>query len=405
MNPYKEINEKFYYSFMSIIILLMIAGMIASFSQLEKLSFGNYLNIILVVMLSISLLIYPQKETHFVRIIIMIIGATYFYSLFYIYPETWSTFIFICFIPAISILFFDEQLFYFSLVLNACLFLLGYVYILVWEQKEIYDYLEINIMGNFVNFIGSQAILFFIFSFTLERIKKQQLYYEQLQQSERLKTTGQLAAAIAHEIRNPLTVVNGFLQLYEQDSTISSDTKRNFSLMIEELNTAEQVISQFLMLAKPDQDKKMEEVELFSALQSVSDLVKSYGLLRDNAIVLSVQQDCSIVINLIEFKQLMINLIKNAMEASNNGEHIFIETEEKNKMVEIRVKDEGCGMTEEEIKSLGTPFYSLKSKGTGLGMMICFNIVQKYNGSIQFLSEKDKGTTVIIQFPKVRKKR
>ncbi|WP_392048721.1 ATP-binding protein, partial [Streptomyces sp. NPDC015492] len=130
---------------------------------------------------------------------------------------------------------------------------------------------------------------------------------------------------------------------------------------------------------------------------------KSYGILRDNNIFLHhVEKDCYILVNIIEFKQLMINLLKNAMEASPYGEPIFIESEIQKDMVEIKVTDHGCGMSEEEVQSLGTPFYSLKSKGTGLGMMICFNIVEKYNGKINIESKKGEGTAVKIQFPIVK---
>ncbi|WP_445506669.1 ATP-binding protein [Niallia sp. 03190] len=399
MKQFNEMTQKLYYYIMAVIIFLMIAGIFSTCYGLEKLRIENYLHIVLVFLFSILLLIYPKFETTLLRIIIMIVGSTYFYALFFIYPEVWSGFIFICFIPAISILFFDAKLFYFSLILNGILYTMTHSYIYLMEDDPVYNYMEINIFGNIINFIGSQAILFFIFQFTLARIKKQQLYYEQLQQSERLLTTGQLAAAVAHEIRNPLTVVKGFLQFYKKDTSLHADTKRNFSLMIDELNTAEQVISQFLMVAKPDRDKRMRKIDVAAALKSVTDLVKSYGLLRDNQIYLNIQADCFIMMNLIEFKQLMINLIKNAIEASNYGQSVEIQAVKQKNSVEIRVIDEGEGMTEEEVQSLGTPFYSLKSKGTGLGMMICFNIIKKYYGEINIISAKREGTTVIIRFP------
>jgi two-component system sporulation sensor kinase B len=382
----------------------MVSGMIASlFMETAGLRFGNYLNAAEVTILSVLLLLYPKISGWWINFLIIIVGTAYFYTIFYVYPDTWSSFIFVCFIPAISILFFDKQLFIFSMVMNICLYLIGYGYILFMDKAETFGLLGVNVPGNVINFLGSQALLYCIFLLTYERIKKQQLYYKQLQQSERLKTTGQLAAAVAHEIRNPLTVVKGFLQLYQQEEKMDEGSKRNYSLMIDELNTAEHVLSQFLMLAKPDNDIKLEKVEVDYLLQSVTDLVKSYGILRDNNIFLrDVQKDCYILVNTIEFKQLMINLLKNAMEASPYGEPIFIETEVQKELVEIKVTDHGCGMSEEEVQSLGTPFYSLKSKGTGLGMMICFNIVEKYNGKINIESKKGEGTTVKIQFPVVK---
>ena len=81
------------------------------------------------------------------------------------------------------------------------------------DQENLYSAIKRDVIGTVINFIGSQVIIYLIYHLTYERIRKQQLYYEQLQNSEQLKTTGQLAAAVAHEIRNPLTVVKGFLQL------------------------------------------------------------------------------------------------------------------------------------------------------------------------------------------------
>ncbi|MGG0737329.1 ATP-binding protein [Niallia taxi] len=404
MNSYKDFNVKVYYGIIAFIIMFMVSGMVASFfMETAGLRVGNYLNAVEVVLLSVLLLLYPKISGWWLNFLIIIVGTSYFYTIFYVYPDTWSSFIFVCFIPAISILFFDKQLFIFSMVMNICLYFLGYAYILFMDKAETFGLLGVNVPGNIINFLGSQALLYCIFLLTYERIKKQQLYYKQLQQSERLKTTGQLAAAVAHEIRNPLTVVKGFLQLYQQEEKMDEGSKRNYSLMIDELNTAEHVLSQFLMLAKPDNDIKLEKVEVESLLQSVTDLVKSYGILRDNNIFLHhVEKDCYILVNIIEFKQLMINLLKNAMEASPYGEPIFIESEIQKDMVEIKVTDHGCGMSEEEVQSLGTPFYSLKSKGTGLGMMICFNIVEKYNGKINIESKKGEGTAVKIQFPIVK---
>jgi two-component system sporulation sensor kinase B len=277
------------------------------------------------------------------------------------------------------------------------MFIFGYITFI--DQGYLYPYIKQDIIGNVINFIGSQVIIYFIFYLSYGRIKKQQLYYEQIQQSERLKTTGQLAAAVAHEIRNPLTVVKGFLQLYEKDTLVTDDIKRHFTLMIDELNTAEQVISQFLSIAKPTKEKDEEIVNVKVMLQSVTDLLHSYGLLHDNKIELNVVEDCYIAANNIEFKQLLINIIKNAIEASKIGDSVFVTARRNRDFVEIKVVDYGNGMSEAEVKSLGTPFYSLKSKGTGLGMMICFNIAEKYKGTIDFQSSKGEGTTVIIRFP------
>ncbi|PKG24210.1 sensor histidine kinase [Niallia nealsonii] len=397
MEKYKNINIKHYYNFILAIIVLLILGIISSY---EHFTVEYMLLLAIVMVISILLLIYPKYETFLMRVGIILSGTIYFYSLFYIYPETWSTFIFICFIPALSILFFDVKLFYFSSVLNSLLYALIYSYIILFEGNPAFNYMRIDIIGNITNFLGSQTIIFFIFQLTHNRIKQQQLYYEHLQQSEKLKTTWQLAAAVAHEIRNPLTVVKGFLQLYESDASTPSDRKSTYRLMMDELNMAEKVISQFLMVAKPDTgEKNTEIIDVGQELQNIVDLMKSYSFLNDSEFFLELESDCQINMDAMEFKQLFINIIKNAIEASSHGQTIKIVNEKENNYIYINVIDSGHGMTKEELQSLGTPFYSLKSKGTGLGMMICYNIVLKYQGTMDIKSEKEKGTAVTVKFP------
>ncbi|MBU0905633.1 MAG: HAMP domain-containing histidine kinase [Firmicutes bacterium] len=379
----------------------MTSGWLVVIPRYNGLETGLLLHAVLIALLSVSLLIYPKFESVHFRISIIMTGAAYFYMLFFLYPETWSTFIFLCFIPAFSILFFDKRLFYFSLIFNAVLITFTFGYVVLIDQGTNYSHITMDLMGNMINFIGSQVILYLIFYISSDRIKKQQLYYEELQQSEKLKTTGQLAAAVAHEIRNPLTVVKGFLQIYEHDPLMRMEAKKDFSLMIEELNTAEYVISQFLAIAKPDHDQKLETVDVQKLLRSVSELLMSYGMFHQNSIDLKVPGNIFISANHIELKQLFINLVKNAIEVSSKGDSVIIRAERIKDEIEIQIVDSGFGMSEEQVKSLGTPFYSLKSKGTGLGLMICFNIVEKYKGSIQFKSIEGEGTTVIVRFPSV----
>ena len=170
-------------------------------------------------------------------------------------------------------------------------------------------------------------------------------------------------------------------------------------MIIEELDSAEKVISQLLSLSKPSKTNSTEKVDVKNVIHSVTDLLQSYGVLHKNNIEVYVEEDCMIEINKIEFNQLLVNIIKNAIEASAGGEAITVTAEKKGEIVEINISDKGQGMSKQELELLGTPFYSLKSKGTGLGIMICNNIVENYNGSMNFHSAKGKGTTVTIHFP------
>ncbi|MGX6444024.1 ATP-binding protein [Neobacillus sp. K501] len=392
-------NKKKYYIVILVVLGMMILGLFINNPRFGEWDTGYIIHSILVFLLSIFLVLYARNQADFLRISIIIIAAIYFYMLFFLYPDTWTTFIFLCFIPTLSILFFDSKAFYLSLILNCIVISSLFGYIVFIDQGRLYPYIEQDIMGNLINFIGTQMIIYFIFYLTDRRVKQQKQYYEQIQQAERLKITGQLAAAVAHEIRNPLTVVKGFLQLYEQEPLFNENGKKHFTLMIDELNIAEQVINQFLSIAKPEKDKVYETVDVNVILQSVTDLLHSYGHFNDNRIELKVIGDCYTVANSIELKQLFINIIKNAIEASNKGDLVLVTAEREKQCVVIQVIDHGRGMSESEVNSLGTPFYSLKSKGTGLGMMICFNIVEKYKGQIDFQTSEGQGTTVTIRFP------
>lgn len=395
---YSQVNRKTYYISMLTLIALMLSGLILSTTELSGITVGYVIHFLCVAILAVCLLIYPKHETYVFRKIIILFAFAYFYNLFFLYPETWTTYILICLIPSLAILFFDLKLFYFSIIMNGVLILLTFGYIILIDQGNIYAYLHHDILGNLINIIASQILLFLIFHLSFSRMKKQQLYHEQLQQSERLKMIAHLTAAVAHEIRNPVTVVRGFLQLYREDPAFDDPVKNKFKLMIDELNTVEQITSQFLTLSKPNRDQKPEKVDVKDALQSVTGLIGSYAMLSDNQMHIEAEENGFIFINPIEFKQLLMNLIKNALEASNMGTPVTVIAKRNQHYIEIKIMDEGSGMSEDEVKSLGTPFYSLKSNGTGLGLMICFNIVEKYDGEIHYESKKGVGTTVTIRF-------
>jgi two-component system, sporulation sensor kinase B len=404
MNLMRDLNSQLDYRYYRIIIalinVLMVLGLLDGF--MRGIHWEFFVHLLLVLILSISLWIYPKKETNFMKVIIVIESIVYLYSLFIFYPDISSSFMLLCLIPGISILFFLPRLFYFSLIINILFMTIIFSYISLVDKGDSYSYLYMDLPGNVINFLASQAVLYIIFYLSLTRLKNQQLYYEQVQQAERLKTTGQLAAAVAHEIRNPITVVKGFLQFYQEDQSFSKNKQEHFAMMLEELQIAEAVISDFLSVAKPKNEIESHTINVKDALQVVAELINSYALLNNVTLKLVVEENFYIACSLIEFKQLLINLLKNAIEASPFGAPLIIQAKEQNNYVKINLIDSGNGMTEDELKSIGMPFYSLKSKGTGLGLMICFNIVHRYNGSIQFQSEIGKGTNVTVKFPSIK---
>ena len=390
-------KENIYWLFTIIAIVLMTLG-----SLIELWENGPtpifITHVLIVFVISVLLIIYPKNKTIYTKYALNIAMPIYFYAMFIMYPFTLSPFLIICFIPGIAILFYNQRLFYFSLISNIVIVISFMLYVFFFDQGARFPIFHKDLAGYAINFLSCQIMLYFIFALIQKKIEDQRKYYQQIQDDERLKTTGQLAAAVAHEIRNPITVVKGFIQFYEQDKELPEQMKKHYKLMLDELHTAETVISDFLSLAKPDVNE-VESVEVKPALYNVMDLLNTYALIDTIQIELDIEDDYAIQCTLIEFKQLFVNLLKNAIEASEHGGTVRVTVRKEKNRVKIVIVDKGVGMTKEQLKQIGTPFYSLKAKGTGLGLMICFNIVHKYNGTIDFVSKEGNGTEVTVTFP------
>ncbi|WP_340003981.1 ATP-binding protein [Paenibacillus sp. FSL K6-0276] len=230
-------------------------------------------------------------------------------------------------------------------------------------------------------------------------ISQQMLEDERLIQSEKLSTAGQLAAGIAHEIRNPLTAINGFMKLIRSSERMND---KYFFIIESELKRIEFIVNELLVLSKPQTTHVSKPVDLLSLLEQVTTLMNGQAALK-NLKILPVCADQSIWINgeAYQLKQVFINLLKNAMEAMNSGGNIYIHVLTNESETRISVQDEGCGMTEEQIKALGKPFYTTKETGTGLGFMITQNIVHNHGGSITVESIPEQGTTFTVIIPTI----
>lgn len=219
---------------------------------------------------------------------------------------------------------------------------------------------------------------------------------ERLRFTEKLLAVGELAAGVAHEIRNPLTTLKGFVQFMREGHR--DDTY--FTLMESELERIELITNEFLLLAKP-QAYELKPLKVDVLMENVTALLVAQANLFGIELKMKFERDLPIVMceeNLL--KQVFVNLIKNAIEAMPDGGEIVIEVKRSgDESICILVHDQGCGIEAERISKLGEPFYSLKEKGTGLGLMVCFKIIKEHHGSIHFSSEVGKGTTVEIALP------
>lgn len=227
---------------------------------------------------------------------------------------------------------------------------------------------------------------------------------QQLQmQAQKLAVAGQIAAGIAHEVRNPLTSVNGFLQLMKTQYPERTDY---FDIIFSEIKRIDFVLSELLVLAKP-QAVHFQEVQLHELLEQVVTLLKTNAVLSniDLKQPFKKQDAGAILADANQMKQLFINLIKNAIEAMPEGGSIYISTEKVLNEWKITIQDEGKGMSEEDIQKIYDPFFSTKKEGTGLGLTICATILKDHHGRMDVSSELGKGAAFQIYLPVCQKSR
>jgi two-component system, sporulation sensor kinase E len=220
---------------------------------------------------------------------------------------------------------------------------------------------------------------------------------ELLRQSEKLTTVGQLAAGVAHEIRNPLTTLKGFLQLQRQTNKLNIN---HVEMMMAELDRINLIVGEFLILAKP-QATKYEVKDIRYIMGDVLSLLDSEAHLHGIEFKYECfDSPCYISCEENQLKQVFINLLKNAMESMPRGGTISIICGKgDNGEATITITDEGCGISEEMIRKLGDPFVTGKESGTGLGIMVSQRIIQSHRGTLEFKSQINVGTTVTISLP------
>ncbi|MFG6118859.1 ATP-binding protein [Thalassobacillus sp. B23F22_16] len=218
-----------------------------------------------------------------------------------------------------------------------------------------------------------------------------------MRQSEQLSTITQMSAGIAHEIKNPLTALKGFMQLGAANPELRDSYN---DLLLSEVNRIESIVNDFMMLAKPASSKQLEAVNIKQMIEYVLELYQS--LIAEKGIKIHTSIDCgeyTLESDPNRFKQILINIIKNAIEAVELKGTVCIDVFCDYSEAKIVVKDNGKGLSEERLKRLGEPFFTTKKDGTGLGIMVTRKMVDDLGGTIKYSSEEGKGTCVTIAFP------
>lgn len=217
-----------------------------------------------------------------------------------------------------------------------------------------------------------------------------------IKKSEKLAVLGQMAAAVAHEIRNPLTPIKGFLQLCYDKKQYNEEYLK---IVVDEINRMEAIISDFLHLAKP-QECYNDTFNLNTLLAGVVKMVSSKVKSKNTSILYeSLLPSLSITGNKNGINQVFFNILQNAIDAVEDEGIILVRDEIADDYIRISIKDNGDGIPCEVLPHLGEPFYSTKEKGTGMGLLISHKIIENHGGKITFHTQKGSGTEVHIDLP------
>ncbi len=251
---------------------------------------------------------------------------------------------------------------------------------------------------DWITYIAGYLVGTWISTKVVEDIRQHELLQRKLIRNEKLEAVSHLASSISHEVRNPLTTSRGFMQLLsEQD--VPDHCKEYIKISIEEIDRAAGIIQDYLTFAKPSPEK-VEILQIKDELKRALDVMQPLANMN-NVKVQSVLMEGLIKAERSRLQQCFVNLMKNAIEAMPNGGVLSVySTVIDEKMVVIRIRDTGIGMDANQLSRLGEPYFSTKDiKGTGLGMMVVYRIIESMNGFIEVESEVGKGTCFTIALP------
>ncbi|ETT46135.1 two-component sensor histidine kinase [Paenibacillus odorifer] len=276
------------------------------------------------------------------------------------------------------------------LIMGVYLFILGLV------QDSLDRQFWILSLNALTTHVGVMSVIMILIEKIISNIKNR----ERIVQSERLNVVSELAASVSHEIRNPLTVTSGFLQLLNKSKTMTPEEKGFVELSLQELQRAEKIVSDYLSFAKP-QSENMVYSNMKAESEYTKNIIMPYATMHKVDVQFNFNNSLNKNYDRNQIQQCLINLYKNGIEAmkETDGGTLFIDIFEKKQNIMISIKDNGVGMTKDEISRLGKPYYSTKAEGTGLGMLMVYSTVDKVKGNIEVYSEKGKGTTFLITIP------
>jgi two-component system sensor histidine kinase PilS (NtrC family) len=219
---------------------------------------------------------------------------------------------------------------------------------------------------------------------------------------EKMAAIGEMAAGLAHEIKNPLAALTGSIQLLKEDMRYDSDQARLMQIILREADRLSSLANSFLFYARPPAGK-VESIELSRALLEIVELFEIDG--SNNGRIKTtknISSDVWITMDPGHLHQIMWNLLLNAAEAIDGDGNIEIEMFPiKNKYACVKISDNGCGISAETLKTIFDPFFTTKPNGTGLGLSIVHRILEANNAWLNVESQINKGTTITLHFKQI----
>ncbi|WP_144506230.1 histidine kinase dimerization/phospho-acceptor domain-containing protein [Bacillus mycoides] len=257
-------------------------------------------------------------------------------------------------------------------IFYSLIFGFGWIPFFLSEVTNTADYIPHIIVYELCTMLGTILILYL-----LHILQTQVRLQNELMNAEKFHLIGEMAASISHEIRNPLTSTKGFLQLLQSDTCSEKERKLYTEIAINGIEQANHVLTDYLTFAKPSIEKEQQlqvENELLHAVSLITPLanltnVRIHYIKQSTAFFIAGEKQ--------KFNQCLLNILKNCIEAMPKGGDLILTLVPDHKFIQLYIKDTGVGMDSEQVKRLGSPFYSTKEKGTGTTFLLTFPLIQK----------------------------
>ncbi len=231
-------------------------------------------------------------------------------------------------------------------------------------------------------------------------ITERRRFDREMARMDRLNLVGEMAATIAHEIRNPMTNILGFTEILKNES-IATPNSIYFEYILEELHHANAIVEEFLFLAR-SKPLTLKKQGLNIIIKAITPLIQASAIHERKNVDFELNEVNEIQLDEKEIRQLVLNLVRNGLEAMDIGGILTVRTFMNQDDVVLAVHDQGHGIAPEVLEKIGTPFFTTKESGTGLGLAVCYSISARHNADIK-IKTSPKGTTFFIMFNRASK--